>query len=228
MKILILRPAELLENTLRKLREEGFESYGCPFVKLTYNEFEVPEHDFAIITSQNAAKVVVEKGVKLGRVIAIGKKTAKILEMAGIHALTPTKFDSETLFEEFSEMLKGKRVIALRSNAGSDVLKSLSEISDFRDVEVYRIEKLQGNEQKREIDRVKEGFYDAIVFSSSMIAQSFLGLCDDECLESLRKITLVAIGPPTAKVLEDYGLKPLIPEEYTFDGVLKLLKSIKA
>jgi uroporphyrinogen-III synthase len=61
-----------------------------------------------------------------------------------------------------------------------------------------------------------------------MIAQSFLGLCDDECLESLRKITLVAIGPPTAKVLEDYGLKPLIPEEYTFDGVLKLLKSIKA
>jgi len=228
MRVLVLRPAELLEDTLRELREEGFDAYGCPFVKLTYNEFEVPEHDFAIITSQNAAKVVIERGVKLGKVIAIGKKTAKILEMAGIDVLTPTKFDSKTLFEEFSEMLKGKRVIALRSNAGSDVLKNLSKISDFKDVEVYRIEKLQEDEQKREIDKVRKGFYDAIVFSSSMIAQSFLELCDEECIEPLRKITLVAIGPPTAKVLENYGLKPVIPEEYTFDGVLKLLKSIKA
>ncbi len=228
MKILILRPAELLEDTLRKFREEGFEAYGCPFVKISYNEFEVPEHDFAIITSQNAARVVVERGLKLGRVIAIGRKTAEILEKAGVKVLIPTKFDSETLFEEFSEMLKGKKVIALRSDAGSKVLKKLAEISDFRDVKVYRIEKLQEEEQRKEIERVKDGFYDTVIFSSSMIARSFLELCDNGCLEALKNMTLIAIGPPTARVLESYGLKPLIPEEYTFDGVLRLLKAIKS
>lgn len=225
MKILILRPAELLEETLKKFREEGFDAHGCPFIKLNYVDFEVPQHDFAVITSQNAARVVVERGVKLGKVIAIGKKTAEILEKGGIHALVPSRFDSKTLYKEFFELLKGKRVIALRSNVGSEELKKLKDIAEFRDIEVYRIEKLQGEEQKKEIERVKAGFYDAIVFSSSMIAKSFLELCDDACFEAMGKIMLIAIGPPTAEVLRSHGLNPLIPTEYSFDGILELLKS---
>ncbi len=225
MRVLILRPQELLAETVKMLRKNGFDAYGCPFIKLSYNEFEVPEHDYAIITSQNAARVVVEKGVKLNKVIAIGKKTAEVLEKAGYVVLKPTKFDSETLYLEFSEELRGKKVVALRSNAGSDVLRGLAEIADFTEVEVYRIEKLHGDEQEKEIERVKSGFYDVIVFSSSMIAESFLEMCHDAAI--LRKLALVAIGPPTARVLERYGFKALVPEEYTFDGVLQLLKSLR-
>lgn len=226
MRVLILRPAELLEETVKKFREEGFDAHGCPFIKIRYKEFEIPDHDFAIITSQNVARIVVEKGLKLKEVIAIGKKTAEVLESAGMKVLKPTKFDSNTLFREFCDMLKGKRVIALRSNAGSEILKRLSEFADFRDVEVYEIERLQGVEQRREIEKVKSCFYDVIVFSSSMIVRSFFELCNKECRESIRKITVVAIGPPTAKILESYGLKPMMPEEYTFDGILSLLKTL--
>ena len=32
MKVLILRPEELLEDTLKKFSEHGFEAYGCPFI----------------------------------------------------------------------------------------------------------------------------------------------------------------------------------------------------
>ena len=166
-----------------------------------------------------------ERGVKLRRVIAIGKKTAELIDAEEV--LLPSKFDSETLYKEFAEMLRGKRVVAFRSNAGSDVIRRLVEIADFREIEVYRIEKLQGEEQKREIEKVKAGFYDAIVFSSSMIARSLLELCDEECLKALEKILIVAIGPPTANVLAEKGVKAEIPEEYTFDGIIRLLKSKK-
>ncbi|MBO8179904.1 MAG: uroporphyrinogen-III synthase [Archaeoglobus sp.] len=225
MKVLILRPEELLEDTLKKFSEHGFEAYGCPFIKLRYVDFEVPEHDFVIVTSQNAARALKERGVKLRRVIAIGKKTAELIDAEEV--LLPSKFDSETLYKEFAEMLRGKRVVAFRSNAGSDVIRRLAEIADFREIEVYRIEKLQGEEQKREIEKVKAGFYDAIVFSSSMIARGLLELCDEECLKALEKILIVAIGPPTAKVLAEKGIKAEIPEEYTFDGIIRLLKSKK-
>jgi len=225
MKVLVLRPEELLEDTLKKFSEHGFEAYGCPFIKLSYVDFEVPEHDFAIVTSQNAARALKERGVKLKRVIAIGKKTAELIDAEEV--LLPSKFDSETLYREFAEMLRGKRVVAFRSNAGSDVVRRLAEIADFREIEVYRIEKLQGEEQRKEIEKVKVGFYDAIVFSSSMIARSFLELCDVECLKALERILIVAIGPPTAKVLAEKGVEAEIPEEYTFDGIIRLLKSKK-
>ncbi len=224
MRVLILRPQELLAETLEMLRKNGFEAYGCPFIKLEYNEFEVPEHDYAIITSQNAARAVVERDVKLNRVIAIGRKTAEVLENAGYAVLKPTKFDSETLYAEFSERLRGKKVVALRSNAGSAVLRKLAEIADFTEVEVYRIKKLQGEEQRREVEKAESGFYDAIVFSSSMIAESFLELCR---VDAIRELALVAIGPPTAGVLERYGLSAIVPKEYTFDGVLEVLKSLR-
>ncbi|MDI3498516.1 uroporphyrinogen-III synthase [Archaeoglobus sp.] len=225
MKVLILRPAELLSETIRRFREEGFDAYGCPFIKLIYTDFDVPEHDFAIVTSQNAARVLRERGVRLKRVIAIGKKTAELIEAEEV--LLPSKFDSETLYEEFAEMLRGKRVVAFRSNAGSEAVKRLSEVADFREIQVYRIEKLQGEEQRREVEKVREGFYDAIVFSSSMIARSLLELCDEKCLEALENVFVVAIGPPTAKVLAEKGIRAEIPEEYTFDGVIELLKSKK-
>ncbi|WP_202320291.1 uroporphyrinogen-III synthase [Archaeoglobus neptunius] len=222
MRVLILRPSEVLEETIKKLRDAGFDAYGCPFVKLTYTNFDIPEHDFAIVTSQNAAKVLVSRKANLRKVIAIGKKTAEVLKDYDV--MVPSKFDSETLFREYSEILRDKRVIALRSNAGSEILNKLDEICDFSDIVVYRIEKLHGEKQRREIERVRDGFYDAIVFSSSMIARSFLELCDGECIEKLKELIVIAIGPPTARVLEEYGLKPLLPEEYTFDGVISLLK----
>ena len=69
MRVLILRPRELLAKTIEVLREEGFEAYGCPFIELEYLDFEVPEHDFVIVTSQNIARVLVKKSVELKKII---------------------------------------------------------------------------------------------------------------------------------------------------------------
>ncbi|MET1124208.1 MAG: uroporphyrinogen-III synthase [Archaeoglobaceae archaeon] len=222
MRVLILRPKELLDDTVERFRREGFEAYGCPFVELEFLDFEVPEHDYAIITSQNAARAIVKRGIKLKKVIAIGKKTADVLK--GYEVLTPSSFDSRSIVREFAPLLKGKRVVAIRSDRGSEELRKLSEVADFREVVAYRIRKLQGEEQRRAVELVEECFYDVVVFSSRMIAESFVELCDPEALKSK---TLVAIGPPTAEFLRSKNLECLVPDEYTFDGVMELLKNLR-
>jgi uroporphyrinogen-III synthase len=46
-------------------------------------------------------------------------------------------------------------------------------------------------------------------------------------LKVLRDKIVVAIGPPTKTELREYEIEALTPQEWTFDGVARLLKSIK-
>ncbi|MCS7144559.1 MAG: uroporphyrinogen-III synthase [Archaeoglobaceae archaeon] len=227
MRVLILRPAELLKETLEAFRNSGIEAYGCPFVSLQYQDFQVPSHDFAIVTSQNSAREIVRRGIKLKKVIAIGNKTAELLRNAGYEVLLPKRYESSAIVEDFRELLKGKRVIAIRSEQGSDVLRKLAEFADYSEVYAYKIVKLKGEEQKKEIEKVKARFYDVIVFSSRMIAESFLEQCDEEAIEKLRNTILIAIGTPTAEFLEKKGLSAIVPDEFTFEGIKKLIKALR-
>lgn len=227
MRVLILRPPELLSETVEMFRRAGIEAYGCPFVSLQYEDFQVPNHDFAIVTSQNSAREIAKRGIKLEKVIAIGKKTAEILRNAGYDVLVPKKYESSAIVEEFKDLMKGKKVVAIRSDQGSDVLRRISEFADYSEVFAYRIVKLKGEEQRKEIEKLKSGFYDAVVFSSRMIAESFLDNCDEECIKKLHEILLIAIGTPTAEFLEKKGLSAIVPDEFTFEGIKKLLKALK-
>ncbi|MCS7121607.1 MAG: uroporphyrinogen-III synthase [Archaeoglobaceae archaeon] len=221
MRVLILRPREQLKETLEKFKMEGFETYGCPFIEIEFLDFEVPEHDYAIVTSQNAAKAIVERKIKLKNVIAIGEKTAKALNQK---ALIPKNFNSKSLVEEFKDVVKGKKVVAIRSDKGGDELRELSKFCNFSEVVAYRTKKLNGDEQKRVVKLTEDCFFNVIVFSSKMIAESFLDLCDPEVL---KKKIVVAIGEPTAQYLKNFSIEALKPKESTFESVLDLLKSIK-
>ncbi len=225
MRVLLLRAEEQLKETLRKFRKEGFDAYGVPFVQIKPLPFTVPDHDYAVVTSQNAAKLIVERGIELGKVVAIGRKTAEVLERAGFEVLTPSRFDSETLVNEFGEMLRGKRVVAIRSNAGSVVLRRLSEISRFVEVRAYEILPLRGERQIRAVQSAANGFFDATVLSSSMIARNFLDLSVEMGYNAM-KTWFVAIGPPTARVVRSFGYEPLMPKEWTFESIIELLKKL--
>ncbi|MCX8172153.1 MAG: uroporphyrinogen-III synthase [Archaeoglobaceae archaeon] len=227
MRVLILRPRELLGETIEMFRKAGIEAYGCPFISLRYEDFKIPEHDFAIVMSQNSARRIVQMNLKLGKVIAVGKKTAEILKNAGYEVLIPRRFESTAILEEFKDLLVGKKVVAIRSDKGDDILRKISEFADYREISAYKIVKLKGDEQRREIERIKAGFYDAVIFSSRIIAESFFENCDDECIKKLHKITLIAIGAPTAEFLKKKGFSVMIPDEFTFDGILRLIKTLK-
>ncbi len=229
MKVAVLRPKEYAEETSEKLRNEGFEAIAVPFLKIVPNDEgvakieDLKEFDAVIVTSQTSARILVEHGFRHDNVIAIGKKTAEILKSAGMDPKTPSKFDSKTLYEEFKEELKDKRVAIVRSDRGDPILLKLPKVEE---VVLYRIEFEHGEMQKMFIESMD---FDAIVFSSSMMVRSFFELARrmekiDDVLEKLKDKIVVAIGPPTKKALEGYGVKALMPEEFTFDGVIEILK----
>ncbi len=228
MRVAILRPKEYAERTKEELEREGFEVVAVPFIKIVPDEEgirrikELGKFDYVIVTSQTSARILVESGFRHGAVIAIGKRTADVLRSAGMNPITPKRFDSRSICEEFGDLLRGKRVAVVRSDKGDPVLKKLAT----EEFVVYRIEFEHGEEQ---MDLIRNMNFDAIVFSSSMMVRSFFELARkmgmmERVLEGLRGKIVVAIGPPTRRVLEEYGIKAVMPEEYTFDGVLNVLR----
>ncbi|RLI80460.1 uroporphyrinogen-III synthase [Archaeoglobales archaeon] len=228
----MLRPKDYLAEVSERLRREGFEVVAVPFLKVVPNEegirkiCKLKDFDAVIVTSRTSARILIEHEFKHDYVIAIGKKTAEILRSAGINPKIPSKFDSKTLYEEFKDELMSKRVAIVRSDRGDPVLLKLPDVEE---IVLYRIEFEHGEEQKKLIDSMD---FDIIVFSSSMMVKSFFELAKemdkfDEVLERLKRKIVVAIGPPTKKTLESYGIQALMPDEYSFDGVIKLLKTVR-
>jgi len=232
VRVAILRPKDYLAEVSERLRREGFEVVAVPFLKVVPNEegirkiCKLKDFDAVIVTSRTSARILIEHEFKHDYVIAIGKKTAEILRSAGINPKIPSKFDSKTLYEEFKDELMSKRVAIVRSDRGDPVLLKLPDVEE---IVLYRIEFEHGEEQKKLIDSMD---FDIIVFSSSMMVKSFFELAKemdkfDEVLERLKRKIVVAIGPPTKKTLESYGIQALMPDEYSFDGVIKLLKTVR-
>jgi uroporphyrinogen-III synthase len=65
-----------------------------------------------------------------------------------------------------------------------------------------------------------------------MMVRSFMELARsvdliDDVRKSLNAMHTIAIGPPTKRVLEGYGVRAVMPSEYTFDGVLRLLVDLR-
>jgi len=231
VKVAILRPKEYLEETTELFKRAGFEVIAIPFIKIVLNKeginriADLNKFDAIIVTSQTSARILVEHGFKHNNVIAIGKKTAEVLRKAKIDPKIPSKFDSKTLYNEFKDKLKGLKVAIVRSDKGDPILLDLP--AKVEEVILYKIE-MENDKIQREF--IKSMNFDAIIFSSRMIARSFIDLANDlniDIREKLKNKIVIAIGPPTKRFLEKHGIKPLMPDEYTFEGVLRLLMKLK-
>jgi uroporphyrinogen-III synthase len=238
-KVALFRPAEYLEETRRIMEEKGFEVLATPFIGAKVDEGALSElgrldAEVLIITSQTAASILLNRvpGIFQSReVIAIGKKTAGVLERAGVKPRTPPKFDSASIYAHFREELRGRKIAILRSDRGNEVLLKLRKVAEVQEIQIYRIVKLKGEKQKKAVLAVVNKEVNAAVFSSRMMVQAFMEVAEeagmgDKAIKALNEIVTIAIGPPTRDELRSYGVEALMPEEYTFDGVVDLLENL--
>lgn len=239
VRVALFRPAEYIEETSRMMEEKGFEVLAIPFIAADVDEWALRrlgrlDAEVLIITSQTAASILLEKVPEVfeGReVIAIGKKTADMLKKSGVESKIPPRFDSASIYSHFRDGLRGRKVAILRSDRGNEVLLKLNEVAELQEIQIYRIVKLKGEEQRKAVLAVVNEEVDAAVFSSRMMVQAFMEVAEelnvrDEAVKALNKIFSIAIGPPTRDRLRSYGVEALMPEEYTFDGVIDLLESL--
>ncbi len=248
-RVAITRPRKFLPAAEALLRSKGLEPVPVPMMELVpredgeleafFKRLEAGAVDAVIVTSQNAVGFIFDRAADgealKGRlnaieVIAIGPKTSEALRERGIRAdRVPSTYSSDGLVRDFP--LAGKNVEVLRSDHGNPalVLGLDSGGARVREVIVYDIVPLSGEEQAAFVREALSGGIDAFTFTSTMTARSLLMMGEnmralDELKRAINEKTVAAIGNPTAAFLKENDIRvDVVPERFTFEDMIDAL-----
>lgn len=251
----IMRPESYRERSEILARNYGFEPIYAPMIKLEGIKDEGFEpfikrvlsgnSDYVVFTSANGISFTLDKlseteqknfiaALKNCRVIAIGPNTEKELIKIGIEeSFLPGDYSSEGIVEALCPEVKSKTVDLARSAYGANILIEGLEKCGAKvyETHVYTLSIPEGAAQKDLIGRTLTGTVDAFAFTSSMMVKGFMKHAEQEgaeetIKENLKKSIVGAIGIPTGKTLQKHGINvDVIPEEFTFEALLKAIKS---
>ncbi|MGB9924219.1 MAG: uroporphyrinogen-III C-methyltransferase [Methanothrix sp.] len=239
-RIAILRAESQLDESVRLAERYGFIPVAAPSISLTALELptdmedRIERADCVVFTSSNGVAIILSRPelmdlIRKKRVAAIGPRTAQALSERGVNVdVIPDEYSSRGLVEA----LRGfKRVLLLRSAQGSPELLDglLSSGAEADDVPVYDIKE---SEDSRLDDLIRRAeLIDVFAFTSGSTVRYLmrraeeLGM-EDHLRKALDSALVVAIGPPTAEVLREFGVRvDLIPERYTFEGMLEAART---
>jgi uroporphyrinogen-III synthase len=133
------------------------------------------------------------------------------------------------IIEVLGEYVRGKVVLLVRSDSGSDLLLDglIDHGAEVIDFAAYRLKEVGMTDELSQImDGIHNRSVDVITFTSPMSAESFIVLLRDrygvmKAAEMMEKVKVAAIGRPTYIKLESLGRKPdIIPERTTFFDML--------
>jgi len=252
----IMRPESYREKSEALAREYGFNPIYAPMIKLEAMKDEGFEpfvqrvlagrSDYVVFTSANGITFTLDKlsenekeklitALKKSRVIAIGPNTQKELLKAGIeNPFLPEGYSSEGIVEALCPEVKGKIVDLSRSAFGAKLLiEGLEKCgATVYDTHVYTLSIPEGAVQKELIQRTLAGEVDAFAFTSSMMVKGFMKHAErlgagNTIKETLNRAVVGAIGTPTGDTLRKHGVNTsVIPDEFTFEALLKAMKSL--
>jgi len=255
-KVAIFRPEGAIERTRKAVEQAGFAFFGFPVFKLVAKKEALPEIknifsaspsqevDFVVFTSANGVRFAFEiceseEGLDLrdllssAHIVAIGPATVQALKKRGLSAFVPQEFSSRGLVRLLASVgVKGKKVLLLRSSAGSSSLRmQIEELgASVKDIAVYEPVLREDADAKRDFERLIEFEPEFAVFTSSGTFKSFLRLSrafgvESDVLSMLNAAKIVAIGEPTASAVRDAGLEvSIIPEKSTIESILEAIK----
>ena len=207
------------------LRNCGFEVKELPTAFVEEMDFDLPElsdYGYLVLTSVTGARIFLNK---LGqehidlrslsdlKLAVIGSGTAAVLEQRGLYPdLLPETYTAGALGRALAKSSKGSRVLILRAEKGSPALTEELERGGiaFDEIKTYRVTGGQAAAVET----------DFLVFASGSGARAFF-----ENGGSVGKGTrILCIGPSTGAALKEYrDDSPIIPKEYTAEGIVKAL-----
>lgn len=251
----IMRPESYKEKSEALAQDYGFEPLYAPMIRLEGIKDEGFEpfiqrvlagaSDYVVFTSANGISFTLDKlseiekenfitALKKSKVIAIGPNTEKELTRVGIeNPFLPGDYSSEGIVETLCPEVKGKVVELARSAYGARILiEGLEKCgATVYETHVYTLRIPEGTIQKELIERTLAGEVDAFAFTSSMMVKGFMKHAkrleaEETIKESLNRAVIGAIGTPTGNTLKKYGVNAdVIPDEFTFEALLKAIKS---
>ena len=202
--------------------------------------------DYVIFTSANGIDYTLKnlegtgtnaetflEALKKIQIVAIGPATRKKLESCGLtSSLIPGEYSSEGLVNDLGANVAGKVIDIPRSFYGSDVLVSGLKNAGavVHQTHVYTLDLPDGEFVDELFEKIIEREIDAFAFTSTMMVKNFMALADkagekEEVINVLNNSLVGAIGYPTAQTVESFGvLVDIVPEEFTFEALVKAMK----
>lgn len=243
-----MRPEMHLDSSIAFLRSRGFDVIGAPMIELRDNRdshFDgfvqrvlASETDIVIFTSANGIAFTLQKiddprsfihALNRTCVVAIGSKTKSALEKRGINvSLMPDSYSSKGIVEMLHG-IRGDVVDVVRSSHGDPALITALKGragAEVHETAVYKLARPDDGRQQRLIRDALNGKIDVFAFTSAMTVHNFMEIARSMDAESgivdvLNEKAVAAIGPPTADVLQMYGVEvDVVPERFTFEDMV--------
>lgn len=231
--ICITRSKEQSKEMREKLLDLGAQVTEINSIKIKFTSENIKEYieklseyEYLVFTSVNGVnsffdRILTEnydiRNIK-GKFAAIGPATEGAIRERGIIPdLVADKFVAESLYDKIKDFVKeGDKIFLPRSKNSrpylAEVLKKQGCIVD----ECYTYETITGDLPNKEVFNG----VDMVIFTSPTTVRNMIELVG---LENIKKKEVISIGPITGKELEKYNINYKMSEEYTTDGVIKLI-----
>ena len=238
MKVLITREKEESLSFAKKFENTNVEVLIFPTIKTQPLDFPTDialEYDIFIFPSKKAVKYFFSKVepdlIKNKEIIAVGEKTKKVLEKYRFeNVLLPEIYSSEGVLKlilDNLERYKEKKILIPRAKKGIDTLpkKLTGKVKEISVLPVYEtvlnipenVEIVKNLFEKKEID--------ISVFTSPSTLKNFLKIFPEKGKDYLKNTCIAVIGTTTEKAVREEGLDIcLIPEKFTIDEIVKMIK----
>ncbi|MBV8726865.1 MAG: uroporphyrinogen-III C-methyltransferase [Candidatus Eremiobacteraeota bacterium] len=241
-RVLITRPAEMIDRFAAELYERGAQPILAPTIEIGPPDdpgaardavASVAENQWIVFTSQNGVRAffdnvrAMERDARvLGtvKIAAIGPQTAETLATFGVRAdLVPKRFISEEIARDLLAATKpNDRILLYRAQETRDVLADALRNADriVMNVAAYKTSIRFDPALKA---KVKEA--DILTFTSASTVSGFLNNLRGAASKDARGKLIACIGPVTAEAARGAGLHvDVVAEEYTIPGLLAALE----
>jgi uroporphyrinogen III methyltransferase/synthase len=246
-RIVITRSAAQSEGLARELSARGAIPLVLPLVRFAEPEDFAPldaaiagiqKFDWMILTSAQAVRAVISRGVEVNRspirsegklrIACVGPVTAGAARQAGL----AVEYVAEThtgaaLAEELGNRLQGAKVFLPRSDrANPDLPPALKrQGAEVTEVIAYRTLRPTAIDE-RNLTEIAGGAAEAVLFFSPSAVQHFAALFGVEQLGELQdKLAIAAVGPVTANALREAGVQRIVlARETTAAAVVEALE----
>ena len=176
-------------------------------IAITPISFEAPKSvSWAIVTSKNAAKAIIEKQIAITHCFCVGEKTKTLLEKATIPVKVACN-NAKALAQHIVQHYNNKAFTFFSGNIRREELPNILKENqvDFEEVVVYKT--LETNEEIK-------GIFDAILFFSPSAVRSFFKQ------NSAKDAQLFCIGNTTATEASNYSKKITIANKPTIENTI--------
>lgn len=246
MKVLITRPRSQADLFANALAEAGFEPVFFPVIEIRPFEenlaldraiSKLSCYDWIVFTSINGVEIFFGRlpssspfrngvGGKRIRVAAIGPKTAQAILDRGITPdFVPEEYVAEAIMPGLGDLI-GRWVLLPRAEIARKALPDaiLKAGGVAHEIAVYQT--LPAKPDHEGLAALKAGV-DTVTFTSPSTVENFVEIVRQAGLDPLRlpgNPKIACIGPITYKAAGEAGFTGrVIAEEYTTDGIVKLL-----